>query len=813
MTRTRSGSAFEMKQLWAGTAIQSRSFWFLLVSAITILGVCAPLRDGHAKPAGPGSELERDGDRLADQGDFDLAHKAYLAAYLLEPKNAKRVYGAARMAHRVGKWHDAVNAYLQYLASASAGDSLALRAREFLAELAQSHGTPELQGSSVGRSGLTWVRFLGGRFVLGDPHLGHTPKDFLLAPFWLAKTETTVQQYEACVRDGPCTAPDEVHDDAEEEPGNHSSASEFNWGASKRSQFPINGVSHRQAQTFCQWAGGRLPSAEEWQYAARSGGRGQAFPWGNELPNCQRAVITTPTGWGCGRLQSATVCSKPKGNNDYGVCDLAGNLAEWVAAAVPRPATVACGGSYGGVDQWDTEATITPEKMSQYRAASCVPVADQASTELGFRCAKDDPLAAMRAPSIANPKSQPEVTPDPAPAPDPPPPKPPQLGRMYIKSVPSGAMVHIDGRSEGPTPLTSRPLDVGQHTVDVTMDGYFPDARSVAVAAGATSEQFIVLTKRFGRLRVVAFDHEQNSLDGLSVLLDGGLVGTTPWEDNVPAGSYRVAIGHQLRSADVDVDTTTLLRFGPPSPFEVQRQGALKPPAAKPGARSLTAVVVGRCGADQHVELDAGLDSGIAKDSYWTPDGRRWFGFTDIGFERACTDYRGLGLKLDSKVLAFATDEAKSPWAYHAHLLHGLAILGALPGQSQHMLYFAPVGFEYGHWFRMYAQLGSQFVQGASNVGAWSAVRSFDTVGGIGLQKEWPHFAAYLDGMVGYQISPFRLCRSGYVRDCPSLMVASEGPTYGARAGLQVAIFSVHTTVMRGPDVGWALYAGSGIEW
>ena len=81
------------------------------------------------------------------------------------------------------------------------------------------------------------------------------------------------------------------------------------------------------------------------------------------------------------------------------------------------------------------------------------------------------------------------------------------------------------------------------------------------------------------------------------------------------------------------------------------------------------------------------------------------------------------------------------------------------------------------------------------------------------MQKEWPHFAAYLDAIGGYHISPFRFCQSGDIRDCPSLMVASEGPVYGARAGLQVAIFSVHTTVVRGPDGGWTLYAGSGVEW
>src|ERR1019366_1841587 len=99
---------------------------------------------------------------------------------------------------------------------------------------------------------------------------------------------------------------------------------------------PIVCVSLEQAKAFSKWVGGRLPSQPEWEYAARSGGKDQKYPWGNEKLTCERAIVDDPgcedsgdlavcpdekpedhpfgLGNGCGSGSSWAVCSRPKGN-------------------------------------------------------------------------------------------------------------------------------------------------------------------------------------------------------------------------------------------------------------------------------------------------------------------------------------------------------------------------------------------------------------------------------------------------------------------------------------------------------------------
>ena len=91
----------------------------------------------------------------------------------------------------------------------------------------------------------------------------------------------------------------------------------------------MNYIDWQQAVDFCMWAGGRLPSEAEWEYAARSGGQHIIYPWGDEDATCAYAVMYEG-GHGCGTDRTMVVCSKTDGNTLQGLCDIAGNVNEWV---------------------------------------------------------------------------------------------------------------------------------------------------------------------------------------------------------------------------------------------------------------------------------------------------------------------------------------------------------------------------------------------------------------------------------------------------------------------------------------------------
>ena len=117
-----------------------------------------------------------------------------------------------------------------------------------------------------------------------------------------------------------------------------------NGDRSDRSDHPINCVTWDEADTYCKWAGGQLPTEAQWEYAAR-GTQGRKYPWGDEPapgPDMLNACGTecedsSNPGWrpmyeaNDDAVFTAPVKSYPKGNTPEGVSDLAGNVWEWVA--------------------------------------------------------------------------------------------------------------------------------------------------------------------------------------------------------------------------------------------------------------------------------------------------------------------------------------------------------------------------------------------------------------------------------------------------------------------------------------------------
>jgi formylglycine-generating enzyme required for sulfatase activity len=87
---------------------------------------------------------------------------------------------------------------------------------------------------------------------------------------------------------------------------------------------PVAHMTWHGAETYCMWRSFRpLPTEAQWEYAASAGGT-RTYPWGDQDPTCDLAVHDT-----CGGDPQA-VCSHPAGHSREGVCDLSGNVPEWI---------------------------------------------------------------------------------------------------------------------------------------------------------------------------------------------------------------------------------------------------------------------------------------------------------------------------------------------------------------------------------------------------------------------------------------------------------------------------------------------------
>ena len=129
-----------------------------------------------------------------------------------------------------------------------------------------------------------------------------------LDSFWLDRTEITNAMYTRCVTAKRCTPP--AHSDRYSKPeyANH----------------PVLGVAWTQAQSYCMWAGRRLPTEAEWERAAR-GTDGRIYPWGNFPPEKNLLNFNQQMN------DTTAVGSYLDGASPYGALDMAGNVWEWAA--------------------------------------------------------------------------------------------------------------------------------------------------------------------------------------------------------------------------------------------------------------------------------------------------------------------------------------------------------------------------------------------------------------------------------------------------------------------------------------------------
>ncbi len=162
-----------------------------------------------------------------------------------------------------------------------------------------------------------------------------------VGPFCLDVTEVTVKAYAACVKSGKCTAPGASGNwaatSAEDKKLRNQSC---NGARADRQDHPVNCVDWSQADAYCKSRGKRLPTEVELEWAARGGASKWKDPWGFQSPDVQLcwSSFTKRTG-------TCPVGSYPKGANQWGVQDLAGNVREWTDTSA-GPDRVHCGGDW-----------------------------------------------------------------------------------------------------------------------------------------------------------------------------------------------------------------------------------------------------------------------------------------------------------------------------------------------------------------------------------------------------------------------------------------------------------------------------------
>jgi formylglycine-generating enzyme required for sulfatase activity len=198
-----------------------------------------------------------------------------------------------------------------------------------------------------------------------------------LDEYYMDIYEVTNGRYHECVIAGVCNTP-----------GNSGSYTRgwFYYWETEYKNYPVIYVDWLQANLYCEWRGGRLPTEAEWEKSARGEGNGP-YPWGEGI-NSDLANFGNYPG------DTTEVGSYLDGKSIYGIYDMAGNVWEWVSTLYKNYPYTANDGREevndpgkrvirGGA--WDNRDIY----LRVFNRQDAVP--SGRNFNLGFRCAKDAP--------------------------------------------------------------------------------------------------------------------------------------------------------------------------------------------------------------------------------------------------------------------------------------------------------------------------------------------------------------------------------------------------------------------------------------
>ena len=243
--------------------------------------------------------------------------------------------------------------------------------------------------------------------------------------FMIMKREVTAAQFSECIDKKVCTEPKAWetcstwrYRELQKNKSNDTDSldTDVSDKLSNAGKAAANCVSWYDADKFCKWIGGALPTKAQWEYAARSGQEESSvdYPWAygkktekeDKKPSCYWAVIADEQGPGCGQpYLPLEGCTHPNGNTATDACDMIGNLWEWVDDAYLNISdnTIVDGWSNedkewvaehnyrtikgGGFDNWNTD-TYGWDLFSISSTSMEHPLEPHEPNNVGFRCIK-----------------------------------------------------------------------------------------------------------------------------------------------------------------------------------------------------------------------------------------------------------------------------------------------------------------------------------------------------------------------------------------------------------------------------------------
>ncbi|MGQ9464745.1 MAG: formylglycine-generating enzyme family protein [bacterium] len=221
------------------------------------------------------------------------------------------------------------------------------------------------------------VMIPGGYFVMGSDSAGESPKHRVwIDTFYMDKYEVTNRQYLEFVKATGHPKPAFIKDFSLNNPNQ-----------------PVVGVSYFDALCYAKWAGKRLPTEAEWEYAARGGLVDKEFPWGNDMPLRRSNYAPGGNLEADGYKYTSPVGRFPP--NNFGLYDMAGNVWEWCAdfydslyyRISPEKNPAGPDSGYARVLRGGSWLSINPKHLRCSSRMKLKPFVQD--RYYGFRCAKD----------------------------------------------------------------------------------------------------------------------------------------------------------------------------------------------------------------------------------------------------------------------------------------------------------------------------------------------------------------------------------------------------------------------------------------